>query len=143
MAIDQFEVLIEQISGDERATALFVRLLDATQAQRQAAAEFRAYMNRGTLSAQPTSVSEGPRQRGAPARSDSLAQKAFQFVTDFNNGQPVATEEIAEHLQVTEAQVRGALKRFVREKTIIKPRRGLWQRGDGGRLSVNGAHAAR
>lgn len=145
---DQFTALIEQISGDQKAMTLFERVLETSLAQRQAMAVFRAYMapQHGGESAQvSTSISKPPRKRGARIRSNSLSQRAFQFVMD-SSGKAVATETIAAQLGATEAQIRGALKRFVREGTISKPRRGLWQRAEAvGRLNgkVAGAtHAA-
>jgi hypothetical protein len=131
MGTDQFTEFIEQIADDPKAMTLFERVLETTLAHRRALTEFRVYMtphHGGVATAQAaTSTNKHPHKRGARARSNSLTRRAFQFVMA-SSGKPVATETIATQLGASEAQVRGALKRFVREGTISKPRRGLWLR---------------
>ena len=143
---DQFTALIEQVSGDEKAMALFERVLETTLAQRQAMTAFRAYMvpHHGSEPAPAAaSISKRAHKGGARIRANSLTQRALQTVVGFG-GKAVSTTILAAQLETTEAQVRGALKRFVREGTISKPRRGLWLAVDRkGRMNVNGANAAR
>ncbi len=133
---DQFTELIEQIADDPKAMSLFGRVLETTQAQRHAIAAFREYWtpDHDPDSSATTSKSKSSVKRGRRPRSGSLTQRAFAFLTE-SGGKPVSTKVLAQHVNATEPQVRGAFKKFVREKRIIKPRRGFWQYVEGGRLN--------
>jgi hypothetical protein len=143
--VDQYTKFIEQISGDEKAMTLFERVLETTLAQRRATEEFRAYMapDRELIQSPPVSKNKLSSEPSRRLRPDSLSQRAFRLVAD--HGKPISTTVLAKELNATEAQVRGALKRFVRGKMITKPRRGLWLRVDAGRMNgkvASAAHAA-
>ncbi len=135
MVTVNIEEFLARIADDEEGMKVVENLLEATLAQRKAAQRFREYFGQAPKSNEPTGILKTIRVAEAPSRTpaQSLAQRAVNLVLESEKA--VTTEQLAAALGATETQVRGALKRFVREGQIGKPRRGLWLRVDRSRAN--------
>jgi Tfp pilus assembly major pilin PilA len=120
-------------NGDPEALRLMSDVLQKQLDYREAWRKLRAHLG-GTL---PVPVPAPPRPTGTHPvgvlNPESISQRCLKVVKDAA-GENVTTETIAAAVGVDVEQVRGALKRFVQLKTVLKPRRGYW-RFDVGKLN--------
>ena len=124
MATDSIDQLIERLTDDPTAAELLEDVLEARRAYTKALNSLRKHV--GAIPSVTTAGKPFPLGVGKTADPTSIAQRALRAVMDAG-GKNVTTEHLAKALVVTEAQIRGALKRFVKTKVITKPKRGLWR----------------
>lgn len=115
------------MSDDPESLRLLGLVIEKQQDYRRAVEHLREHLSgkRNADAVQVSPPSKAKRTIGI-LNPESISQRCLKVLTD-SPGKNIATETIASKVGVEVVQVRGALKRFVNEHVITKPRRGLWR----------------
>ena len=129
---EHLDDLIVRLSDDPKALKLLGHVVEKQQEYKRAIQHLRDHLG-GERPAAAKDQTAKPRRAIGVIDPGSISQRCLKAVIDAG-GKNISTEKVAEQVGVTVLQVRGSLKRFVNEKVISKPRRGVW-RYEVGRLN--------